>query len=756
MRRPAITSSLQMRAVREDNQVNSASGHGPAEISHGPRLKRRFRLLYHVELCKTFSPFLPLFLGAAAFLLIIGPHVLRTDNIAWLQSHDPAASYLGWAFFRKSPLYFPLGLNPDYGLEISSSIVYSDSNPLLAIFFKLLANVLPETFQYFGMWLLLCFLLQSWFGWKISGLINSNQIYRLCVTGLFVIAPPMLWRVGGHLNLVGHFFILAGLFLCLSDSQRHRQLWWSLVLCGAALVHAYILVMVIGLWIADLFGRLLTHSIRGTAAACEVSLVIISGGIAMWQAGHVAVGISSLVLPHQGFGIHRMNLLSPFDASGWSYLLPSTNNDTRADYEGFNYLGLGFLVALFFALATIILGRVRPRVDKQHWPLIVVLTLLSLFALSNRVGLGTAELIIPLPGRLLKLANIVPSSARMFWPAYYALIFFVALVLARGYTKSTSIKIVAMVFLIQIVDTSAGWRMFQGPLWRTPSSRWATPLKSDFWHQAASRYKKIRVVPPTTVLSNWWVIPYYALGHGLTIDGVLLARIDQSKLPLAWQRGVIAVEQGRFEQDTLYIINREFLLKTALVHDPARDLLAEIDGYFVLAPGWRDCLDCATPQAFLNPAELLPHVRANEWLSFGSGGEGVKFLGIGWSYPEDWGTWTNGEYAEVILPLTSEMKDSKDIFIEAHPFVTRDHPRQRVDVWINGIFAEILIFEMANCNSVRRISIPSLSLEGAKRTGVIKLKFELKDAARPIEIGSDPDTRKLGIGLGALLVDRPL
>ena len=33
-----------------------------------------------------------------------------------------------------------------------------------------LLSELPEPFQYFGLWFLTCFILQSWFAWKLMGL----------------------------------------------------------------------------------------------------------------------------------------------------------------------------------------------------------------------------------------------------------------------------------------------------------------------------------------------------------------------------------------------------------------------------------------------------------------------------------------------------------------------------------------------------------------------------------------------------------
>ena len=79
---------------------------------------------------------LPLLLGAISFFAILGFTQLDPSNIGWLLGRlDPTQHYLGWIFYRDGPWTFPVGLSPDFGLDISSSIVYADAVPFLAIFF---------------------------------------------------------------------------------------------------------------------------------------------------------------------------------------------------------------------------------------------------------------------------------------------------------------------------------------------------------------------------------------------------------------------------------------------------------------------------------------------------------------------------------------------------------------------------------------------------------------------------------------------
>jgi hypothetical protein len=184
----------------------------------------------------------PLLLGAIAFFIVVGFELLNPVNAGWILGRlDPTQHYLGWLFYRNSEWTFPIGLNPLFGQDLSSSIVYSDSIPLLAIPFKLLGPLLPERFHYFGIWLFACFLLQAWLAWKILGLYSKSTSLRLLGCALFLFFPPMLWRIntpaGGHSALVGHFLILWALYLILRPTNSKRTLLWVLLLSLSVLTH---------------------------------------------------------------------------------------------------------------------------------------------------------------------------------------------------------------------------------------------------------------------------------------------------------------------------------------------------------------------------------------------------------------------------------------------------------------------------------------------------------------------------------------
>ena len=86
--------------------------------------------------------FIPVVMGFMAFWAVCGFKILNPTYFGWLAANDdPFQHLIGWLFFKDSPWSFPLGLNPNFGLSISSSIVYSDSIPLFAFLFKPFAQI---------------------------------------------------------------------------------------------------------------------------------------------------------------------------------------------------------------------------------------------------------------------------------------------------------------------------------------------------------------------------------------------------------------------------------------------------------------------------------------------------------------------------------------------------------------------------------------------------------------------------------------
>lgn len=567
---------------------------------------------------------IPILLGIVAYFLVVGPMPLQVQNIAWLTGGDPGESYVGWSFFRQSPWSFPLGASPAFGLELSSSIFYSDSIPLLALLFKPFSSILPVTFQYFGLWYLLCFVLQAWFAWKLMGLITTDVAIRLIATAFFLFSPTMLWLLHGQHALFGHWLILAALYLCFALDNRRRQAVWLVIAMSSSLIHAYLFAMILCLWISDLLRRLIINDSTAFSTIKEVSVILAGVILALWQAGFFLVKSGFGV--NGGFGYYRLNILSPINpgAAGpagfgletpgasnhdvWSYILPVLPySDGSNDLV---FLGFGVLILVVVTAPYAIRGIRELKIWPTWIPLIVVLFGLLLFALSNNITIGNYEINFPIPLVVLNVAQMLRCSVRMFWPVYYFIYVGALYLLIKSFNRKLTLVILSCLLALQVVDTSAGWL----PIRRSHSvnsSTWQTPFKSNFWEVAAKHYRNIRVIYPGHV-SKYEDIAYFAARHGMATDAVYLARYDINRERDALNHAVASVRAGHYDGNSVYLIidpeAARFALSTIQAAD---DLIACVDSFLVIAPGWKQCSDCPQLSPLMNLAGCNENLHQN-------------------------------------------------------------------------------------------------------------------------------------------------
>lgn len=685
--------------------------------------------------------FIPLFLGLITFFLVVGPSALDPRNIYWLRGgFDPTQHYLGWAIFRESPWTFPIGLNSNFGMEYSNSIVFSDSIPLLAFLFKPFSAWLPTTFQYIGIWTLICFVLQAWSAWKLVGLMTDSVLIRLFSTLIFVFSPPMMYRIGVHSALAGHFLILIALYLIFSSRDKNRLLAWVLLISTAALVHFYLLVMVLCLWFASLMDRFLGKGFNVTASQVikQIAIVFTALIFTMWQAGYFSVQSGSASAG--GYGIYHLNLFSPIDSRGWSYLLKPIPMEPD---DGYAYFGLG---GLFLACCTLFIVLTRRVKLLQHLSahrlLIAALLGLSLFAISNSISAGILNFTFPLPDKLFQIASYLRASGRMFWPAYYCLFLLMVYCVVRGLKKKTAIIILGIVCVLQIVDTSAGWLQLRERLMLGKASEFKLPFVNPFWSAAPKHYSNLVVLPVTNAPNQWDMYTAYAAQNHMATNAAFLARVDERKIAGANQKNKTALETGRLDPKTLYIIPSWKQFPTVIQFDSRSDLLANIDGYVILAPGWNACDTCPPVDKELRLTRLAPMTTINHRIYFSQKEEGRReFLLSGWyPYGEAWGTWSDSEVAKLILPVPPG--NPRFLELGGRALVNGNRPAQEMELWIDGVLQEKVSLTRFEGNQIRLNLPPSVS---NKEYFILELKFS--NRVSPKSIGMGPDDRLLGFGL---------
>lgn len=698
----------------------------------------------------------PVALGLVAALCILGWSGIDPTNIGWDANGDAATHYLGWWFFRNSPWQLPLGANPDYGLEIGSSVFYSDSIPLLAIGFKTFAAWLPNPFQYFGLWVCLCLVLQSWFAWRVLGALGETRPFevRLAALGLFLFSPPLMIRVGGHSALVGHWLILAAFSLYLRPGPRVRRLAWPLLVLSAALVHSYLFVMVVAVWSADLLQRWKpggARDVRGTLI--DAAAVAAAALLGLWQAGFFLVRVS----PGVGYGEFGMNLLAPFNPDLYSWLLPPVAPPFLGFHEGYDFAGLGALLLSASVLIPLLARRSRLLAGaRAHWPLLLVLGALALFAVTNHVRIGRWSFTLPLPDVVVQAASTLRSSGRMYWPVHYALLIAIVLLVVRAYGRRAACVMLALATSVQVADSSRGWwnhlhAHFKG----TRATFWASPLKAPFWSAAGGEYHALRRVPGGNSAPDYSAFAYYAASHRMATNAAYLARVDAAALDDAEQNVGRALAAGAFEPDTLYVLDAAHASQVAQTLDPETDLLTSADDYYVLAPGWltREHELSVAPKA-LALRDLEPGLLIEHEVGFGAGGSGLAYLGKGWSAPEAWGVWSDGPRAELSLPVDLRERSELGLAFQVGAYMPLDRSEQRVEVWINDVSSAVWQLAATPAPGWRELRVPPQALQAAGGSLRLEVRFEIASPSSPKARGESDDARQLGLALHRVKITR--
>jgi hypothetical protein len=691
----------------------------------------------------------PLLWGVSAALLVVGWGGIDPRRVGWCCGGDCATHQLGWSFFRVSDWSFPVGLNPSYGLEIASSVFYSDSIPLAAILFKLVAAQLPEQFQYLGLWTAASFVLQAWFAWRLLASVagSAPPWVRWCALGLFTFAPAMMIRIGGHTALTSHWLVLAALSLYFGPPLP-RLVAWPVLALVASLVHSYLFVMVVAIWLAHVGRRGLARAASLRGLLLEGALTLGCCGLGLWQGGFFAVSVE----PSGGFGKLAMNLLAPFHPDLYSYVLHPIASVARGFNEGFNYLGLGCLLLLPVAVVGLVRRPQLLRSGKQEWPLAILLLALTLFAVSNQIALGSWRIEVPLPPWLLAGANVLRSSGRMFWPVLYTLILVTVSVIVRGHGPRLAAGLLLGASLIQAVDTSARWRGhhdgFAGGPRECPTS-----LTSSFWEASAPHYRRLRRVPSANMADDWAIFARFAVAHHMATDSVYLARVDSRKFVAAEASEEASIESGQFDSDTLYVLDEAHARIAAGSLKPDRDLLVRLDGHYVLAPcGTALGLDAHAPKSLL-PGDFLTPLPLDDEVGFGAGGTGLSYLEAGWSQPEPWGVWADHRIAKLSLPFSADARGLR-LDLELGALVAPNHP-QRVEYRIGGEHAGTLEFSVENNTGWRKLEIPAAAERKALEAKRLQIVFEMLNPQSPKSLGLNGDVRELGMTLHRARFARP-
>ncbi|MDA7752250.1 DUF6311 domain-containing protein [Candidatus Pelagibacter sp.] len=462
---------------------------------------------------------------------LLGPNYISPLNSEWLFSGDLSTYQLGWQFFKLDEWRFPLGINPNYGIYLNSSVVFSDSIPLVAIFFKIFKNFLPSEFQYFSIWILVCVYLQLYFSFKIIYKITNNLLYSAISSLFFVIATVFIHRSGIHLSLFGQWIILSFFYVELLD--KNKFYYKNLIILLSTTIHFYFTIILLIIFFIEKVIDYFRNKKLIKNILIQTSIVLFASLFLMYIIGYFSLNLDDGL--GWGYGYYNFNLNSFFNPVGqtniseviWSNFL-AKREFQNGQIEGFSYLGLsGFIFLIIFLFN---MFNKRNNIIYSNIKIFTICVIFLILSTSNNIYFDQTSIIkIPLNNFFYAIASIIRASGRLIWPIYY-LIFIVGIIfIYQNFQKKISSLIILILLLVQIADISKGLNQYKlGKQYDQKNNQ--IFIKDKIWKDLSRNYEQIRLLEPQNQSKIYHLLSKTLFKEKfLKTDIVYLARANRQK-----------------------------------------------------------------------------------------------------------------------------------------------------------------------------------------------------------------------------------
>lgn len=462
---------------------------------------------------------------------LLGPNYISPLNSEWLFSGDLSTYQLGWQFFKLDEWRFPLGINPNYGIYLNSSVVFSDSIPLFAIFFKIFKNFLPSEFQYFSIWILVCVYLQLYFSFKIIYKITNDLLYSAISSLFFGIATIFIHRSGIHLSLFGQWIILSFFYVELLD--KNKFYYKSLLILLSTTIHFYFTIILLIIFFIEKIIDYFRNKKLIKNILIQTLIVLFASLFLMYIIGYFSLNLDDGL--GWGYGYYNFNLNSFFNPVGqtniseviWSNFL-AKREFQNGQIEGFSYLGLsGFIFLIIFVFN---MFNKRNNIIYSNIKIFTICMIFLILSTSNNIYFDQTSIIkIPLNNIFYGISSIIRASGRLIWPIYY-LIFIVGIIfIYQNFQKKISLLIILILLLVQIVDISKGLNQYKlGKQYDQKNNQ--ISIKDKIWKDLSRNYDQIRLLEPQNQSKIYYLLSKTLFKEKfLKTDIVYLARANRQK-----------------------------------------------------------------------------------------------------------------------------------------------------------------------------------------------------------------------------------
>jgi hypothetical protein len=514
-------------------------------------------------------------------------------NYSWLYSKaDGALTQLGFEFFRNAPwTQWPLTAVPQY-VEGSHMIIPTE-NAVANLLGKLVGVVFTGNFQFVGLWILMCFAFQGYFGVKLLSRFIDSQSAQICGSLFFVLSPALMFRVGvmNHYHLGAHWMILLALYLYFGRESRTQN--WSLLLFFAMLTSVYISAMLLVIFIAH---RTKDSFQKRKLRIFEVVIPLASAVFGFWVMGYLSM--RSSITGSNFFRLNAIAWLNPgySDDGSFSLILNNFGNARlrhifSEEWEGFQYLGTVVIGGVLLGIVNL-KNRGTLRNWREHAPIAVAAGGLIVFAYSNQIAVLQQELNYWWPSQLLQLRQVFRGATRFGWPAYYLVTLFAIVQISR-FCSAKKLKVgVFIAAALMLVEAAPGIAYVRSEI--SDSKAYLSSIQDAKWSEVALDHSRVVVYPnfdlqigELTGDSKVWLNRWFDLAK-FAVDNDMSTNFGYGPRPLTEyiseqdQRILNELESGVLQPRTIYVLANESVWENFSQMNSGTADAYELDGYFIL------------------------------------------------------------------------------------------------------------------------------------------------------------------------------
>ena len=538
-----------------------------------------------------------MFLGLLFGLWFVGIKNVFPTNTDWITKGDSLSSQIQWSFYRTTPIVqWPITAIPNYGESLNT--VVGSGIALVEIPLKLVNQLLPRDFQYFGIWIVACFALQGLFAARILEHFKLRTLARIIGSVMFITSPILVMRVAelGHPMLAAQFLILASIDLYLKDSKSERK--WRTLLAITMLTNLYIFVIVYSVYLARALQNMILLRV-GKDIKTAISKVFISTSLVLFI--FILLGYFEFRNSELGAGFFRLDIYA-FINPGYAYettfslianLLDPDHSSIRRfhDYEGVAYIGLVPIIGLMMLLFGLKRKEQREEILRNAGIVLCAITL-YLLALSNKISIAGFEVSYWWPPLLNDFRQAFRAATRFSWLLYYLFLLFGLVSIFRFGLKDRIRSFVVLSFvLFHFVDIYPGISHLRNK--QIEFDKRISSLTSPAWDEIARDRSHLILYPnfdlqtdkiiEDTELWNehWQDFALYAVKKGMSTNFVYTSRSMFNEIEAQNRSLRLHLLNGDIDRSDIWVVADRELIK--LIENKYHNLqISEIDGYWVV------------------------------------------------------------------------------------------------------------------------------------------------------------------------------